>query len=164
MWSVSVQQGTKIRLQHYLRPGMKLGWTDKKDDEVVAYKIGWVGFECRERFAKSLLAVNCRKESMDTDREALLVWHTIVWQCSFFESSYKLIYRGRAGNYDEFMKTVVHWIKEQDGSVLRCSWMKQVEASSVLHWMNFGITTIFPKVDWEAKPVVRICLEKWKLI
>ena len=55
----------------------------RRNDEVVAYKIVWVGLECSKWFTKRLLAVDSSEASIDTDRDAVSVWHMIVWQPTF---------------------------------------------------------------------------------
>ena len=77
----------------------------RRDDEVVAYKIVWVVFECSKWFTKRLLAVNSREASMDTDRDAVSVWYTFVWQPTFYDQSYNLFVRRRAVNRADIIGT-----------------------------------------------------------
>ena len=105
----------------------------RRDDEVGAYKIVWVGLDCSKWFTKRLLAVDSREASMDTVRNAVSVRHTIVGQSNFLtRKSTICLLEGKREVGPSWLKAVILWIRERDISLLEGEWLIQVEALTLL--------------------------------
>ena len=73
----------------------------RRHDEVVAYKIVWVGFECSKWFTKRLLAVDSREDGHWPRRCISLTYECLTIHY-FYERSYNCFVRGKTGDRTEF--------------------------------------------------------------
>ena len=104
----------------------------RSDDEVVAYKTVWVGFECSKWFTKRLLALDSREASMDT-AETLYQFDILLSDNRFFMSeAITHLLEGEREVWRNSLKTVQLWIAERDSSVLKGRWLVQVETLGLL--------------------------------
>ena len=92
----------------------------RRDDEVVAYKIEWMDLVCNQCFTKKMLEVNSREASMDANRGAVSVLHTIICHSIFYMRKASFCLLERTWEIRQILlKRVTLWIKKRDGNVLK---------------------------------------------
>ena len=174
--SVFFHQVTKFR-----RTGVNIiralawSWDGQGDDEVVAYKIVWMGLECRDLtrgYYQEAIGAQLQgsKHGHWQGRCISLTYDCLIIQFFMSEATICLLEEKRKVRQNALKRKILR-IRERDSSVLKGRWLIQVEALTLLLWENFGNLAevqkglaLGPAVVYQEKELsVKVCLEKWKI-